>query len=129
MEFSCGLHYLVENKEVEVRAAAAARDNSIFSWILYRLTWLKTQKTITYLFIKLFYGLHLIRLSWSANLDSTFSYNLLTFLCISRSSAVEMHMEVGKIFLNIVLGIILKKLNQEGPMMKQLLKLLANLQS
>ena len=31
MEFGCGLHYLVENKEVRVRAAAAARDNSIFS--------------------------------------------------------------------------------------------------
>ena len=40
-----------------------------------------------------------------------------------------MHMKVSKIFLNIVLGIILKKLNQEVPMMKQLLKLLANLQN
>ena len=31
MEFGCGLHYLVEYKEVGVRAAATAQNNSIFS--------------------------------------------------------------------------------------------------
>ena len=33
MEFGGDLHYLVEYKKVGVRAAAAAGDNSIFSWI------------------------------------------------------------------------------------------------
>ena len=31
MDFGCDLHYLVKNKEVGVRTAEAAGDNSIFS--------------------------------------------------------------------------------------------------